>query len=491
MKKILILFLLILSGCQSNKLDELSEVEVVSLAGKSVVLGLESIQLYSNDEGSVYVSVTDFLELNKANIKSYKADFVSGAMVSFREQFIYHEFGNYDQYVTHQLDFDAHSNIIKLSSVKFVKHVDKYSQSRRTELDMISYYETQGNQQIEIDLSYYDMDIHVIDGEYYLPFSVANLLFSGRFIEFVPTVDKLLVFSTYGDFDLFTKELENSIPISQNYNDSINYLRLYFDYFAGVDFKGKESTVNTAKGFDAWLYSFVEDMDDPHTGVLVAPSFSDVTSALGERQQQLNELTSVVCQSNGSDLGNVEAIDDTLFVTLSTFAFTDTSFLDSIIKMIPDYENVVLDLRCNTGGRVWSVEATLDRLISEDVKIYKQNISSERPIVSEYETSGEVESEYELYVLTSPTTYSGGSIFASIIKNNDLGTVLGQDSLGGACSIEYMALSSGHLLKLSSGDCYSDPDNLNIDNGVVVDVWLDDIFGKELYEDVYDYIKGN
>lgn len=118
---------------------------------------------------------------------------------------------------------------------------------------------------------------------------------------------------------------------------------------------------------------------------------------------------------------------------------------------LPD--NIIIDLRDNTGGMKGVCDALAGALSSEniefDAKLYSprkyENYTAERnselPFESRFKKlyagaeetfiQGESTKKYNIYVLVSPVSLSAADRFASIVKRSGLGTVVGAFNTGG------------------------------------------------------------
>lgn len=166
------------------------------------------------------------------------------------------------------------------------------------------------------------------------------------------------------------------------------------------------------------------------------------------------------------DYGNSEA-EETDISNIYTFfdeannieyiRFNDFSLGGSeALKFIRETElpdNIIIDLRENGGGMKGVCDALLGALSEKDIEfnsdIYttrkyddcKAVRESELPFESRFKKlysqteenliGGESAKKYNIYVLVSPVSLSAADRFAAVIKNNDLGTVVGAFNTGG------------------------------------------------------------
>ena len=118
---------------------------------------------------------------------------------------------------------------------------------------------------------------------------------------------------------------------------------------------------------------------------------------------------------------------------------------------LPD--NIIIDLRDNTGGMKGVCDALAGALSSENIEFdaklysprkyenYTAKRNSELPFESRFKKlyagaeetfiQGESTKKYNIYVLVSPVSLSAADRFASIVKRSGLGTVVGAFNTGG------------------------------------------------------------
>ncbi len=64
--------------------------------------------------------------------------------------------------------------------------------------------------------------------------------------------------------------------------------------------------------------------------------------------------------------------------------------------------------------------------------------------------------DFNYYVLTSPYAFSAGNIFPQMVKDNNVGKVIGYKTFGGASAISYAILPTGDIIQLSSNTVFTD-----------------------------------
>lgn len=156
-------------------------------------------------------------------------------------------------------------------------------------------------------------------------------------------------------------------------------------------------------------------------------------------------------------------------------------------------ENVIVDLATNTGGEAnaavfvisWMLgKATIsldDTLTGDQAQTeYRADVNGDG-VCDQKDTIA----SKNLYCLVSPTSFSCGNLVPAALKESHQVTLVGKNTAGGACVVQYMTVAdgtifqiSGHfrLASLSNGSYY------DIDRGVVPDIPLthvDSFFDRE------------
>ncbi len=133
--------------------------------------------------------------------------------------------------------------------------------------------------------------------------------------------------------------------------------------------------------------------------------------------------------------------------TLESFNKTWDKVVNEILDIEENPENIVVDLRGNPGGYVYSVRYVLEDFLSDGKIIMKER--SNRGEIKEYKDrrKGSFE-ESNLYVLVNEGSASASEIFASAIQDNERGTIIGKPTVGKGVEQELIKLEDGSLLLL-------------------------------------------
>lgn len=199
----------------------------------------------------------------------------------------------------------------------------------------------------------------------------------------------------------------NLISEKMYYGTSGSIVLNYVDYFYSIDYPEKTNTISEESN-NAYIYTYYDNEND-----IMYIKFNDFT------------------------YGGAEVLKE--------FDKTD----------IPD--NIIIDLRDNTGGMVSICDSLIEKLSDKDIE-YKaevyitpdsnydrsgytvqkaENLPFETKFKQLYTNirmesfEGESERPYNIYVLVSYYTLSAADRFVSVIKDNNLGTIIGAFNTGG------------------------------------------------------------
>lgn len=125
--------------------------------------------------------------------------------------------------------------------------------------------------------------------------------------------------------------------------------------------------------------------------------------------------------------------------------------LDKIMSESPNLQNAMLDLTWNTGGNVGALYRVVGFITSQPFMVSRISGASGSASSSFVIIDGvPVYENLNWALLTSPLTFSAANSMATIFKMNNLGTVIGLKSGGGASSITPILLPSGTSFTMSS-----------------------------------------
>ena len=147
-------------------------------------------------------------------------------------------------------------------------------------------------------------------------------------------------------------------------------------------------------------------------------------------------------------------------------------------------ENVVLDLSCNAGGDTTTASFVLAMFLGEASICVEDTLTgayanasflADANLDGEFYNREDTLTDYNLYCLTSPQSFSCANLVASVFKNTRLVTIIGQHTAGGSCIVMPLSLADGTLVQISGCRSYSYMMNgsvHDIDEGVEPDIYI-------------------
>ena len=203
------------------------------------------------------------------------------------------------------------------------------------------------------------------------------------------------------------------------------------------------------------------------------------------------------------DKWNKYYLDDGPMPSILTMRDDDILLIEECMKDAendPKIKNFVIDLSCNTGGSLDEV-AMLNCMITgkREITVTMENSLSGQRMTETYEADlnhdkifdeNDEREPYDLNfaVITSPSSFSCGNIFPSVMKDEGY-MILGDRSGGGACAVMVPTTGEGFTYRLSNyKGRFVNALGENIDEGVEVDVNLIPLRsnGKQKFITVHD-----
>lgn len=174
-----------------------------------------------------------------------------------------------------------------------------------------------------------------------------------------------------------------------------------------------------------------------------------------------------------------------------SFALFYTAFEE--IKTHPEVHSVVFDVTLNGGGDTNALVGMLGFMKREYQVISYDPLSKgysnltyrvDTNLDGKYDANDGYEGKYDFYILTSRGSFSCANSFPAIAKENNMAKIIGLQSAGGACTVDYTCTPDGKAYRISGilrGGKHSDPKS-HYDSGVPVDHELD---ANHFYDDAY------
>jgi carboxyl-terminal processing protease len=142
-------------------------------------------------------------------------------------------------------------------------------------------------------------------------------------------------------------------------------------------------------------------------------------------------------------------------VKINISQFNDTSAMDfneswdNIVKEISsqksDIKGIVLDLRNNPGGYVYSVKHVLEEFLKDNQVLFKEQIKDENEVDYKDTRVGKFE-DIPLSVIVNEGSASASEILAAAIQYHNRGKVVGMPTVGKGVEQELITLDDGSIL---------------------------------------------
>ncbi len=169
---------------------------------------------------------------------------------------------------------------------------------------------------------------------------------------------------------------------------------------------------------------------------------------------------------------------------------TYAEMLVSLAQLQQDgFENLVIDLRDNTGGYLEAaVQMANEFLPKNRLIVYTEGRKAQR---QEYKTDGRGSyQKMPLVVLINQSSASASEIFAGAMQDNDRGTIIGRRSFGKGLVQQQIAFNDGSMIRLTvaryytpSGRCiqkpYTNGDSKDYENDILTRYEHGEFFSKD------------
>ncbi|CRH57018.1 carboxy-terminal protease [Chlamydia trachomatis] len=122
-------------------------------------------------------------------------------------------------------------------------------------------------------------------------------------------------------------------------------------------------------------------------------------------------------------------------------------------------KNVVIDISQNGGGNIGAMYRVLGLLTNNDIVSHSHEMQSNAKTTENYKIDANKDGNYNdndafdnfnYYILTSKNTFSAANSFSAIVKEMNIGKIIGQKSGGGTSSVLPLVLNDGTSILISS-----------------------------------------
>ena len=172
-------------------------------------------------------------------------------------------------------------------------------------------------------------------------------------------------------------------------------------------------------------------------------------------------------------IGNVEKINEkTYLIQLLQFNKNTPSLMKQEVQKLvnEDVENLILDLRGNPGGELYSCLEIVDMFLEEGV-IVKIKVRDEEKVFSA--KTGDIAEDLNLVVIVDEYSASASEIFAGAIQDHDRGLIIGNTTFGKGLVQHGETLEGGGSIVITTA-VYLTPNGSQVNgNGIVPDLKIE------------------
>lgn len=177
----------------------------------------------------------------------------------------------------------------------------------------------------------------------------------------------------------------------------------------------------------------------------------------------LFSVSSEMLKNNNKNIG---------YLSVSIFGQkTYSQFKDALLKLeSQDMDSLIIDLRGNTGGYLYTVTNMLEEFVGKDNIMYQIQSSSG---VKKYKSSKETSRKYKIVILVDENSASASEIMAASMKENYGAILVGKTTYGKGTVQTTKNLSNGSMIKYTI-EKWLTPNGKNIDKeGITPDYDVD------------------
>ncbi len=306
---------------------------------------------------------------------------------------------------------------------------------------------------------------------------------------------------------------------------TFNQMVFAFDYYFGLRYEEQydvqsfyeianrniDNYFTTKSSFNSTLRGYLlKTIDELHTSYNFPGYYNRVTqnftlkiTDLGPRvlewyEEGVFKLNDAVDTWHGDDRPDYQFLDskkETALIYLDSFKTAEFKYkkskkndsdefmrqvLAEILAESPNVKNIGIDLSYNTGGNIGALFRVLGHITEQNLEVSYHNALDGANTTYFIEIETDALTSVNWFFVTSPVTFSAANLMTAIVKNQNLGLIIGSTSGGGACSITPILLADGTMMNISSNSTLSirveNSDGTytytNIEYGVEPDVYL-------------------
>lgn len=517
MKKILIVFgfllILSISGCTGQALchinpeldacqitytpvtgdmaGEIQNDEVLSVVNmtQDFDFSITSLSTFSFTEnpGIAYVDVEEFLYVMHEGLVYYTISYGESVEVEYKVNYSGSIFGAY----AFLMELNPTENTIYFNDMNFTSEFNiAPGFDHEPNISTVSGDYVEGVLEKTIDLNDYNILMKEEDGILFIPMYLANVLLTGSYINVYQNGLNLYIVD---DFSLLSEQIvdEASLPEDTDplnlIENSANFISMYFDYFYGLkEYFGIDSykalfqslglyDVLTIAEFDEILFSYIYSLSDLHTSIYsLGYDSADANLTFPEENERLNQFYdayySDTCTERELEF-DFKEFPDYYILEINEFTFDTLGYLQSNLVDLDSDKPIFIDLACNPGGSLLAVLELIAYLTDEPFE-FQYTITSTGEIYKQtYESTNDTVITNEFYLFTSKASYSATNLFVSMVKDNQLATIIGEKTSGGACAVVFAVLPNNMVITHASAMAMLNASGEIIEDGIEPDIY--------------------
>ncbi|EIN15312.1 Hypothetical protein, predicted transmembrane protein [Mycoplasmopsis agalactiae 14628] len=394
---------------------------------------------------------------------------------------------------TVSIDYDKKKIVVSNYKI-FTSILKKHERGEeKLDIEFLGSENKNSTEEFEYDLNKYDIDILKDKNDLYLPQILLNQIllnesniqtyFNGAALNLFRFVESL---SGSGSFYLkqSTKNNEKSIPKGLK-EFQFKYFSFLLDHYYGIKFGENEKFNESYKGFIETYKSeithdnsdihylstrkIINDLDDSHSAYILDGYYLKhnevikhpikVNKRVTDRLKLGEELGKLYFKNN-IEYQNLYTPDGkTAVISFRAFEEKSATYIEKSLKEAKEkgVRNVIFNITHNGGSYIGAAYEIMGFLTDKPFNVWTHNpLTGENKI--ETIKSKKTKYNFNYFVLTAPFSFSAGNIFPQLVRDNNLGKVIGYNTFGGSSAIDYYILPTGDIIQLSSNTVFTDKD---------------------------------
>ena len=211
----------------------------------------------------------------------------------------------------------------------------------------------------------------------------------------------------------------------------------------GVSVKGKSATE---------VANMLKSNTVKTSKIVIKREGNEINFDVTKENITLFSVSSEMLKNNNKNIG---------YLSVSIFGQkTYSQFKDALLKLeSQDMDSLIIDLRGNTGGYLYTVTNMLEEFVGKDNIMYQIQSSNG---IKKYKSSKETSRKYKIVILVDENSASASEIMAASMKENYGAILVGKTTYGKGTVQTTKNLSNGSMIKYTI-EKWLTPNGKNID----------------------------